>query len=66
MKGDSDEREIEILSDKLMQTGSVINKDDLTMAQLERKIRQLEQELTKERKINEENRQEMVVLEKDI
>lgn len=49
-----------------MQTGTVINKDDLTMGQMDRKIKALEQELVKERKINDENRQEMLALEQDI
>ena len=49
-----------------MQTGTVINKDDLTIGQMDRKIKSLEQELVKERNINEENRHEMLALEKDI
>ena len=44
----------------------MLNKDDLTMGQMERKIRQLENELAKERRVNEENRMEMVQLEKEI
>ena len=66
LKSEAEEQKIDQLTTVLMHKGTEGTKDDQMISLLRREVRSLEQKLALEKQVNEDNREEMRRLERDI